>query len=101
MLAHGVKKEHIYFDKIDLVGDAVSLYGRGEMDFDRVVDLTFHSTVGRNDLPVPALRNAGIASAAFVVNGGAAIADVGRAAAALLIGSEPHGLPDHLVFPIR
>ncbi len=47
--------------------------------------------------PVPALRNAGIASAAFVVTGGAPIADVGRSSAALLIGSEPHGLPDQLV----
>jgi TrmH family RNA methyltransferase len=47
--------------------------------------------------PVPALASAGIETAAFVVARGSAIADIGRAPAALLIGSEPHGLPDHLI----
>lgn len=47
--------------------------------------------------PVAALRNAGIVSAAFVVSEGRAMADIGRAPAALLIGSEPHGLPDQLI----
>ncbi len=47
---------HLYFDQLDFLGDAVSLYGKGEMDFNRVVKLTFHSTVGQNNLPLPTWR---------------------------------------------
>lgn len=49
--------EHVYFDKLDLLGDAVSLYGKGEVNFNHELQLTFHSVVGRNDLPIPLLRN--------------------------------------------
>ncbi len=49
--------QHVYFDKLDLLGDALSLYGKGEMNLNREIQLTFHSVVGRNDLPVPVLRN--------------------------------------------
>lgn len=51
-----IEGEHIYFDKLDLLGDAVSLYGKGELDFQRNVKLWFHTMIGRNDLPLAALR---------------------------------------------
>lgn len=49
--------EHLYFDKLDLLGDALSLYGKGEMNFNKEIDLTFHSMMGRNELAMPILRN--------------------------------------------
>jgi hypothetical protein len=52
-----INGEHLYFDKLDFLGDAVSLYGKGEMDFNRDVKLAFHSVVGRNDLPIPLLQS--------------------------------------------
>jgi hypothetical protein len=51
-----VQGDDITFDQLDLLGDAVSLYGRGTMNLDRELDLTFHAIIGRNDLPLPALR---------------------------------------------
>ena len=51
-----IEGEHIYFDKLDLLGDAVSLYGKGELDFQRNVKLWFHTVLGRNDLPFASLR---------------------------------------------
>ncbi|TWT86909.1 hypothetical protein Mal64_37390 [Pseudobythopirellula maris] len=47
----------IEFQDLDLLGDAVSLYGRGEAKFDRELNLVFHSLVGRNELAIPVLRN--------------------------------------------
>jgi hypothetical protein len=48
--------EHLYFDKLDFLGDAVSLYGKGELDFKKNVKLWFHTTLGQNNLPVPLLK---------------------------------------------
>jgi hypothetical protein len=51
-----IEGEHVYFDKQNLLGDAVSLYGKGELDFQKNVKLGFHTVLGRNDLPLAALR---------------------------------------------
>lgn len=48
---------NIRFNELNLLGDAVSLYGKGVATFDRNLDLVFHSTVGRNDFNVPLLRS--------------------------------------------
>lgn len=48
-----VRGEHIHFNQLNLLGDAVSLYGRGETNFDRRLDLTFYTLVGPADLPIP------------------------------------------------
>lgn len=48
-----LRGEHIHFTKLDLLGDAVSLYGRGETNFDRRLNLVFYTLVGPADLPIP------------------------------------------------
>jgi len=44
---------HLYFDQIHFIGDAVSLKGNGEMDFDGDVDLKFYACVGRAERRIP------------------------------------------------
>ncbi len=51
-----VEGQHIYFDQIDFSGDAISLLGKGEMDFQQNVRMTFHAIVGRGDLDLPVLK---------------------------------------------
>jgi hypothetical protein len=51
-----IEGEHIYFDRIDFRGDAISLRGKGEMDFQSAIRLTFHAMVGRGELDVPVIR---------------------------------------------
>jgi hypothetical protein len=48
-----MRGEQIEFQHLDLLGDAVSFYGRGEAGLDRQLDLVFHSVVGRGDLTGP------------------------------------------------
>ena len=45
--------ENIHFNQLNLLGDAVSLYGRGQTNFDRRLDLMFYTLVGPADLPIP------------------------------------------------
>jgi hypothetical protein len=45
--------ENIHFNQLNLLGDAVSLYGRGQTNFDRRLDLTFYTLLGPADLPIP------------------------------------------------
>lgn len=52
----GIQGEHIHFQHLNLLGDAVSLYGRGETSLDRKLNLTFYSLVGPADLPIPLWR---------------------------------------------
>ena len=47
--------DHLYFDRIDFKGDAISLKGRGEMNFSSDVALTFYALVGRDELPIPVI----------------------------------------------
>ena len=51
-----IEGEHIYFDRVNFNGDAISLLGQGWMDFDSKIGLTFYSIVGRDDFQVPVLR---------------------------------------------
>jgi hypothetical protein len=48
-----IQGEHVHFHQLNLLGDAVSLYGRGETNFDRQLNLVFYSLVGPVDLPIP------------------------------------------------
>jgi hypothetical protein len=47
---------HVYFDRIDFKGDAISLLGTGEMNLDHEIRLQFHSMVGRGDVQIPLLQ---------------------------------------------
>ncbi len=51
-----IKGGHIYFDDINFRGDAISLFGSGEMDFQQSIRLTFHSIVGRGELNIPLVK---------------------------------------------
>ncbi len=55
MLFH-IEGEHVYFDKLQFNGDAISLLGKGEMDFQGDTRMVFTATVGRGDAGMPALR---------------------------------------------
>ena len=52
-----VEGEHVYFDKLDFKGDAISLLGKGEMNFQGDTDMVLAATVGHADAGLPALRN--------------------------------------------
>ncbi len=52
-----IQGEHILLDRINFSGDAISLLGLGQMNFDHQINLTFHSIVGRTEHQVPILRN--------------------------------------------
>lgn len=54
-----VQGEHLLFDRINFNGDAVSLLGKGQMSFDKQLDLTFFAKVGRDDpnFRIPLLSN--------------------------------------------
>ena len=56
-IAFRIEGDHIYCDRIDFRGDAISLLGKGQMDFDRHLDLTFHAMVGRDEFRVPIVRD--------------------------------------------
>ena len=55
-IAFHVQGEHVYFDRLDLTGDAISLRGKGEMNMQSELHLAFTTIVGRGDLPVPIVR---------------------------------------------
>jgi hypothetical protein len=48
-----IEGEHVYFDKIDFYGDAISLKGSGEMGLDRKLALNFYAVVGRDEFDLP------------------------------------------------
>ncbi|HEY4232453.1 MAG TPA: AsmA-like C-terminal region-containing protein [Lacipirellulaceae bacterium] len=49
--------EQIQFDRLNLLGDALSLYGRGEASFNRNLNLEFYSMVGPSGFTVPLLSS--------------------------------------------
>jgi hypothetical protein len=51
-----VEGEHVYFDRIDFHGDAISLRGKGELNFQSQIALTFYATVGRGELDLPIIK---------------------------------------------
>lgn len=56
-VAYRIEGEHIYFDQIDFRGDAISLRGKGEMDFQSAIKLTFYTLVGRGELDLPVIKD--------------------------------------------
>jgi len=51
-----IKGGTVYFERIDLVGDAIKLVGKGTVGFDGGVRLRFASRLGRKQLPIPIVR---------------------------------------------
>ena len=45
--------ERIIFERMEFIGDAISLLGDGEMNLDWDIDLNFYSVIGRNRLNIP------------------------------------------------
>jgi hypothetical protein len=48
-----VQGEYIQFQRLNLLGDALSLYGNGETNFNRDLNLVFYTLIGPADLPIP------------------------------------------------
>jgi hypothetical protein len=47
-----IQGEHIRFEQLDLLGDAVSFYGNGESGFNHKLNLTFYTLIGPADIPI-------------------------------------------------
>lgn len=52
-----IEGDQLQLDRIDLVGNAITLKGRGWANFDQEIRLNFYSLVGRDEYQVPFLRN--------------------------------------------
>ena len=52
-----IQGRHIYLEQLDFLGDAVSLLGQGETNFDQQLNLVFHGIVGRNQIRLPLFKN--------------------------------------------
>jgi len=63
-----IEGPHVYLDSVELAGDAVSLVGTGEIDFDSQVHLTFRSIMGDSQSQLPVMkRMLGGASGQFML----------------------------------
>lgn len=63
-----IEGPHAYLDTVELAGDAVSLVGNGEIDFDSNVHLTFRSIMGDSEAHLPVMkRMLGGASGQFML----------------------------------
>jgi len=63
-----IEGPHAYLDSVELAGDAVSLVGNGEIDFDSNVHLTFRSIMGDSEAHLPVMkRMLGGASGQFML----------------------------------
>jgi len=51
-----IEGPHAYLDNIELSGDAISLVGAGEIDFDSNLQLTFRSIMGDSETQLPAMK---------------------------------------------
>ena len=51
-----VEGTHILFDQFNFHGDAISLLGKGEMDFDHNLRMVFHAIIGNDQLQLPIVR---------------------------------------------
>ncbi|MEN6558152.1 MAG: AsmA-like C-terminal region-containing protein [Thermoguttaceae bacterium] len=51
-----IEGEHIYLERIEYHGDAFSLRGSGEMDFQSTIRMTLYATVGRGELDLPVVK---------------------------------------------
>ncbi len=56
-MAFRIQGNHVYFDPINFYGDAISLFGRGQLNLNtKEIDLSFHTQVGRDEIQIPILR---------------------------------------------
>ncbi|MEX0586498.1 MAG: AsmA-like C-terminal region-containing protein, partial [Pirellulales bacterium] len=55
-LEYRVEGDRVYLDRINVKGDAISLLGKGEANFDRQIMLNFYTAIGRDEIQVPILR---------------------------------------------
>lgn len=55
-IAFKIRGDHAYFDSINFYGDAISLLGEGEMDFEKNVRMTFHPIVGSVRTQIPVIK---------------------------------------------
>ena len=63
-----IEGPHAYLDNIELSGDAISLVGNGEIDFDSNVHMTFRSIMGDSATQLPAMKRVlGGASGQFML----------------------------------
>jgi hypothetical protein len=53
----GIQGSHIYLNPIKFSGDAISLEGKGEMDFQSNIQLSFRAMLGRPEERIPVLSN--------------------------------------------
>jgi hypothetical protein len=51
-----IQADHVYLGRIDFRGDAVSLLGKGEIDFEKQIHMTFHAMVGRGESKLPLVK---------------------------------------------
>src|SRR4030095_13023663 len=51
-----VEGDDLALDRIDFSGDAISLKGKGRMNAQREINLTFHPIVGREERHLPIFR---------------------------------------------
>jgi hypothetical protein len=58
LFSFAIQNETVQFGRIDLIGNAINLVGRGTVRFDCRVGLEFLSTIGRNQIPIPIVREA-------------------------------------------
>ncbi len=52
-LDFSIQGDQISLDRIELIGDAISLIGQGTLDTKRQIDLNFYTVMGRNRLNIP------------------------------------------------
>ena len=63
-----IEGPHAYLDNIELAGDAISLVGNGEIDFDSNVHMTFRSIMGDAQTQLPVMKRVlGGASGQFML----------------------------------
>ncbi len=55
--AFEISNGRVGFDRIDLEGDAINLTGKGTVDFDGAVDMSFLSRMGKKTLPIPLVHD--------------------------------------------
>jgi hypothetical protein len=74
-----IEGEHIYFDRdsIRFNGDAISLRGSGEMDFQQSIRLTFHAIVGRGTWNIPLVKElfSGASQQIMLIHAGGTLQD--------------------------
>ena len=51
-----IQGDRVQFDRVNFYGNALSLMGKGEMDFNHRVNMVFHAVVGREDFQIPILK---------------------------------------------